>query len=320
MNLSTPVELPSGLPPVTHAGNILMMGSCFAENMGSLLADNKFRIDLNPFGILYNPLSISTAIRQIIANQAYQSSDLFLYRGQWHSPMHHGSFSASSPDEALQGINIRLRQASDNIHEVDWLMLTFGTAYVYEDRETKQIVSNCHKLPEKNFTRRRLSVQEIVTDYTSLLCGMKARNPKLKVLFTVSPIRHLRDGMHANQLSKSTLLLAIDQLQSSFPDFVFYFPSYEIMLDELRDYRFYSDDMLHPSPLAVRYMWERFSKTFFSSETQKIMEECEAIRKALSHKPFHSDSEEHKRFLGQIVLKIERLKEKYPYLEWKIER
>ena len=136
------------------------------------------------------------------------------------------------------------------------------------------------------------------------------------MLFTVSPIRHIRDGMHANQLSKATLLLAIEQLQSIFPTTIFYFPSYEIMLDELRDYRFYADDMLHPSPLAVNYLWERFSDVFFSDETKKIMDECESIRKALAHRPFHPDSEEHKRFLGQIVLKIERLNRKYPYLEF----
>ncbi|KAB5380949.1 GSCFA domain-containing protein, partial [Bacteroides salyersiae] len=170
--------------------------------------------------------------------------------------------------------------------------------------------------PEKLFTRRMLTVDEIVDEYTRFLKELRNQNSTLKVLFTVSPIRHIRDGMHANQLSKATLLLAIEQLQSIFPTTIFYFPSYEIMLDELRDYRFYADDMLHPSPLAVNYLWERFSDVFFSDETKKIMDECESIRKALAHRPFHPDSEEHKRFLGQIVLKIERLNRKYPYLEF----
>ncbi len=217
---------------------------------------------------------------------------------------------------ALQQINDRLRQAHDRMSRTDWLLLTWGTTFVYQQRETGRIVSNCHKQPEKLFTRRMLTVDEIVDEYTRFLKELRNQNSTLKVLFTVSPIRHIRDGMHANQLSKATLLLAIEQLQSIFPTTIFYFPSYEIMLDELRDYRFYADDMLHPSPLAVNYLWERFSDVFFSDETKTIMDECESIRKALAHRPFHPDSEEHKRFLGQIVLKIERLNRKYPYLEF----
>ena len=198
-------------------------------------------------------------------------------------------------------------------------MLTFGTAYVYEQKETGKVVSNCHKLPENKFNRRLLSVEEIVEDYTALITEMAARNPELKWLFTVSPIRHIRDGMHANQLSKSTLLLAIDRLQQLFPERVFYFPSYEIILDELRDYRFYADDMLHPSPLAIRYLWERFSETFFSSETKQVIVAVQDIHRDLAHKPFHPESEAYQRFLGQIVLKIERLIGKYPYLDFQKE-
>ena len=162
-------------------------------------------------------------------------------------------------------------------------------------------------------------IEEIVEDYTALITEMAARNPELKWLFTVSPIRHIRDGMHANQLSKSTLLLAIDRLQQLFPERVFYFPSYEIILDELRDYRFYADDMLHPSPLAIRYLWERFSETFFSPETKQVIVAVQDIRRDLAHKPFHPESEAYQRFLGQIVLKIERLIGKYPYLDFQKE-
>ena len=198
-------------------------------------------------------------------------------------------------------------------------MLTFGTAYVYEQKETGKIVANCHKLPEKNFIRRRLEIDEIVEDYTLLLDELISLNPQLKILFTVSPIRHIRDGMHANQLSKSVLLLAIDRLMQRYPQVTCYFPSYEIVLDELRDYRFYADDMVHPSTLTVNYLWERFSETFFTPETQSLIKECETIRKAIAHKPFHPESEEHKRFLGQIVLKIERLNGKYPYLDFEKE-
>ena len=181
-------------------------------------------------------------------------------------------------------------------------------------------MGNCHKLPEKEFTRRRLTVDEIVSDYVSLLSGLLARNSGLKVIFTVSPIRHVREGMHANQLSKSVLLLAVDRLQAAFPENVFYFPAYELVLDELRDYRFYAEDMVHPSEVAVQYVWERFSSACFSPETLHIIEESENIRRALAHKPFHPGSEEYKRFLGQIVLKIDRLNGKYPYLDFQKER
>ena len=217
MDFQTKVELPTGSPLISHSERILLMGSCFAENIGSLLAENKFRVDMNPFGILYNPLSVSAALVEILKGKVYQEKDLFLYKECWHSPMHHGSFSASSPEGVLQKINARLSQAHRSVHELDWLMLTFGTAYVYEQKETRQVVSNCHKLPESHFNRRILSVDEIVNEYTSLITSIVARNSGLKILFTVSPIRHIRDGMHANQLSKSTLLLAIDRLQQRFP-------------------------------------------------------------------------------------------------------
>ncbi len=319
MDFRTKVELSTGLPSIHHVDRILLMGSCFAENMGLLLAKNKFRVDMNPFGILYNPLSVSTALAEIIEGKTYRENDLFLYKGLWHSSMHHGSFSSSSIEKVLENINIRLRESHRSIHEQDWLILTFGTAYVYEQKENKCIVSNCHKQPEDNFSRRLLSVTEIVNKYIPLISEMVAHNAKLKVLFTVSPIRHKRDGMHANQLSKSTLLLAIEHLQHFFPEHVFYFPSYEIVLDELRDYRFYADDMLHPSGMAISYIWDRFSDAFFSNETKLLLTTLEEINKDVAHKPFHPESETYQRFLGQIVLKIERLNRKYPYLDFQKE-
>lgn len=320
MNLSTPVELPSAMPRLTQSDELLLMGSCFATNIGTLLAEAKFHTDINPFGVLYNPLSISSALRELVVGSEYKEEDLFFFRECWHSPMHHGDFSAPSAEESMQRINTRLQAAHQRIHSLDCLMLTFGTAWVYEQKTTGRIVANCHKQPEALFTRRRLSVQEIVSDYTSLFSGLIARNPKLKIIFTVSPIRHVRDGMHANQLSKATLLLAIDQLQTAFPRHVFYFPAYEILLDELRDYRFYADDMVHPSPLAVRYVWQKFVSSCLSEDALQIMQESENINKALSHKPFHPEAEEYKRFLGQIVLKIDQLNRKYPYLDFQNEK
>ena len=320
MNFTTPVELPANLPRLRHADRLLLLGSCFATNMGTRLADAKFSCDINPYGVLYNPLSISAALREIILGKVYGKEDLFFFRDCWHSLMHHGDFSSLSADETLEKINERIARAHERIFCSDCLLLTFGTSWVYEQKNTGRIVGNCHKLPGKEFILRRLTVDEIVSDYTSLLSGLLARNSGLKVILTVSPIRHARDGMHANQLSKATLLLAIDRLQAAFQESVFYFPAYELILDELRDYRFYAEDMVHPSDMAVQYVWERFSSACFSEETLQIIEESENIRRGLAHKPFHPDSEEYQRFLGQIVLKIDRLNGKYPYLDFQKER
>ena len=320
MNFYTPVELPTNLPRLTHADRLMCLGSCFATNMGIKLTEVKFSCDVNPYGVLYNPLSISAALREISIGKKYDSDQLFFFRECWHSPMHHGDFSSADAEVVLQCINGRLQEAHNNLSKVDYLLLTFGTAWVYESKNTGQIVANCHKQPEANFTRRKLSIEEIVLDYKTLLADLFLQNPKLKVLFTVSPIRHVRDGLHANNLSKATLLLAIEQLQVAFPDQVFYFPAYELLIDELRDYRFYAEDMVHPSEVAVRYVWERFVQTCISADALQIMEESENIHKALSHKPFHPESDEYKRFLGQIVLKIDRLNGKYPYLDFKKEK
>ncbi|TWV14703.1 GSCFA domain-containing protein [Bacteroidaceae bacterium HV4-6-C5C] len=320
MNLTTPVEFPVAFSRMTHADELLLMGSCFATHIGRLLNDAKFRCDVNPYGVLYNPASISTALREIMAGKTYSKDDLFFYGDCWHSAMHHGDFSSSGIEETLFRINDRINQAHQRVDSLHYLLITFGTAWVYEQKDNGNIASNCHKQPETLFTRRKLSVEEIVEDYTSLIAELKLINPSLKLLFTVSPIRHVRDGMHQNQLSKSTLLLAIDTLQEKFSENISYFPAYEIVLDELRDYRFYAEDMVHPSNFAVKYVWEKFIEYCIATESLEIMNESENIRKALQHKPFHPESFQYKSFLGQIVLKIDRLNKKYPYLDFQNER
>lgn len=320
MILYTPVERPEHLFRLTHATKIMLLGSCFTSNIGKKLAEAKFCCDMNPYGILYNPLSISFALREIVANKRYTQKDLFFFQERWHSAMHHGDFSSSDVTETLDKINIRLEEAHKHLSAADCLLLTFGTAWVYEDKSTQCLVANCHKQPEACFTRRKLTVDEIVSEYKTLIADLLERNSQLKILFTVSPIRHIRDGMHANSLSKATLLLAIEQLQDFFPDCVSYFPAYEIVLDELRDYRFYAEDMVHPSEVAIQYIWDCFVQTCISEDSLEIMKESEKICKALSHKPFYPDSDEYKRFLEQIMLKIERLNGKYPYLDFKKER
>lgn len=318
MNFRTQVELPERQTEIRHSERMMFFGSCFAENIGNLLAENKFGCDVNPFGVLYNPCSIAKALRQVMEGKVYCKDDLFSSRGEWHSWMHHSSFSASSSEKCLEQINGRLKKAADALPAMDWLAITWGTAYVYWHQEQKEVIGNCHKQPDKMFSRLMLGVDTIVGEYRELLSQLKNINPRMKFLFTVSPIRHAKDGMHGNQLSKSTLLLAADELCRSCSD-CYYFPSYEIMMDELRDYRFYADDMLHPSRKAIEYIWYCFSKCFFSKETNAVLQEWEDIKRGLAHKPNSPESEAYREFLSQIVLKITRMKEKLPYLEVKKE-
>ena len=314
MNFRTQVEMPVKGGEIFHSDRIMLWGSCFTENIGNLLKENKFQCDVNPFGTLYNPLSIAKALHQVMEGKQYQSSDLFEAGGLWHSWMHHSVFSVSDKEACLDGINARMNESNSFLKECNWLIITWGTAYVYALKENGEVVGNCHKQPDKIFERRRLSVNEIVCEWTLLLEKLKQVNPDLKVVLTVSPIRHAKDGMHGNQLSKSTLLLAVDELCKTCPECI-YFPSYEIMMDELRDYRFYADDMMHPSKLAVEYIWECFGNAYFGDTTKGIMKEWQDISKGLSHKPFNPDSEAYRNFLSQIVLKINRLKEKLPYFD-----
>lgn len=301
-------------PPFTfsYTDPVVLIGSCFAENIGRKLEEAKFPVDINPFGILYNPACVARAVRMLLRPERYTERDLFERDGLYHSFDHHSRFSAMSEAACLEGINERLAHSAAWFANATRLIVTFGTAYVYRLKDGGRIVSNCHKLPEDRFDRSRLSVGEVVGEWRELLLSVWERNPGLKVLFTVSPVRHWKDGAHANQLSKSVLLLAIEALQAEFPKQTAYFPSYELMMDELRDYRFYADDMLHPSPLAVEYIWERFVETGLSPASVSLLKEWREIQKALNHKPFRPESEAYRQFILQTLLKMERIREKMP--------
>ncbi|MFV0538514.1 MAG: GSCFA domain-containing protein [Dysgonomonas sp.] len=313
MDFRTKIDIPKSGLDISHRSRILMFGSCFIENIGRLLIDNKFKANLNPFGVLYNPLSISQALQSLVNEQTFTGDDIFEYKGLYHSFSHHSSFSHSDKEKCLEQINRRFKQASDELRQSDVLFITFGTAYVFRNRKSGKIVGNCHKLPANNFDRYRLSVEDIVEDWNTLLQKLKEINPSLQVVFTVSPIRHLKDGAHDNQLSKSILLLAIDELCKSNQS-LYYFPSYEIVLDDLRDYRFYNEDMVHPNSVAVRYIWERLIETYMHNETCLIIDEWRKIFSALNHRPLNVDSEEYKLFLRQTLLKLKAFDEKYPYI------
>lgn len=321
MRFTTETTLPTGSLEITHVTQMMLLGSCFAQNIGEYLRNNKFQVDINPFGIMYNPLSIATALRRIASGEPFEASspDLFNHNGLWHSFLHHGEFSRKEKADTIEAVNSRLAKAHCEARSLDVLMLTFGTAYVYCRTEDGSVVGNCHKLPSSMFTRRLLTVDEIAEEMSQVIEQYLQLRPSLKILFTVSPIRHLRDGAHDNQVSKATLLLAIEKLRKLFPDNTLYFPSYEIMLDELRDYRYYADDLVHPSTLAVEYLWDSFSRCYFSPHTKALNSEVAEIMRGLSHRPFDATSSGYLKFLSQILLKISEVQKKCPYFDFENE-
>lgn len=281
----TRVGMPAIPFEIDFATGIVSLGSCFSDEIGERLRDSGFHIEQNPFGTLYNPASIASALRRMIYDTEIGPEDLVEHEGLWHSWHHHGSFSRASAEECLEACNSRLHQAHQALKEARLLIVTFGSAWVYSlisqssflRGDGEMVVANCHKLPQENFERRKMSVEDIVTLWRPMLDELHTCYPALHVLFTVSPIRHVGDGMHGNQLSKSTLLLAVDELvDKELPPskrnkkgvklvapehpVTAYFPSYEIVMDELRDYRFYGPDMVHPSSLAVDVVWDRFQR------------------------------------------------------------
>jgi len=286
MELKTKVDISRKLLQLTHEDSMLLIGSCFADNIGGKLNEAHFDCCVNPFGTLYNPLSIRKALADIIKGRGYETGDteLFEHGGVWHSWMHHTRFSSTDKNNLVEKINTSINEAHEHLKKCSLLIVTLGSAYVYRLKDDARIVANCHKMNEKLFDRKRLAVDEIVGEWLPLLGGLRKMNPHIKVMFTVSPIRHKRDGFHANQLSKATLLLAADSLCEERSDMCLYFPAYEIMMDELRDYRFYADDMVHPSTLAVEYIWERFCDAFFNRKTMDKIAEWRKFEAAQRHR------------------------------------
>lgn len=300
---------------IDHSMRMMLFGSCFSEHIGSKLAENKFQVDVNPFGILYNPMSVSAALKRIIAKNAITLNDLVQHNELYHSLMHHGSFSHPDKSVCVENISYRFDAATRSIQHTDIFFVTLGTAYVYKWKETGEIVGNCHKFPAELFLRHRVSVDEVVEEWKPLVEKLLKINPNAKVIFTVSPIRHWKDGAHENQLSKSILHLSIDALQHIFSENVLYFPAYEIILDELRDYRFYAEDMMHPSSVAVDYVWERFSETYFSESTRLLMKEWGRIAQDLRHRPLNTEVASYRSFLEQTRRKLQRFSTNYPQIK-----
>lgn len=298
---------------VDYHSRWMLIGSCFAENMGMKLMENRFAVDCNPCGIVYNPESVAQVLERLMDERVVTPDELIWHEGKWMSWGHHGSFSASEREVCLEKMNARIYRGAEQLRRADVLLITFGTSWVYRHLQSGCVVANCHRFPERDFERFRLSVPEIVGLYERLLGQLERINPGVRVLFTVSPIRHWKDGAHGNQLSKSVLLLAIDELVKRRKR-VYYFPSYEIVLDELRDYRFYAEDMLHVSGQAVDYIWSRFRDTFLSADALQVMRQVEKINKGLNHRPSDPESETYIAFRRKLEGELEQLGNKYPLL------
>jgi hypothetical protein len=269
---------------LSHTDRILVLGSCFAENISERMIRAGLSLVVNPSGTVYNPASAADCLHDLIRRKTYTEDDLLLWEGLYHSLSHHSRFSGSDSPTVLERINTSIARAADLLPQAALLIITFGTAHTYRLARTGQTVSNCHKLPSREFHEHRLTVDQITAHWTPLIRELQNLHPHLHILFTVSPVRHRKPDAHANQLSKATLLLAVDQLIHTHPH-CHYFPAYEIMLDDLRDYRFYADDLVHPNTQAVDYLWEKFTATYFDPSTQALAREHEKEYRRTHHVP-----------------------------------
>ncbi|MBO7337220.1 MAG: GSCFA domain-containing protein [Paludibacteraceae bacterium] len=285
---------------IGYDDNILSVGSCFAENVAERLSQSRLRVTVNPFGILYNPLSIASALHLLAAQRLFTEDDLFFSEGLYHSWMHHSRFSREEKQACLDAINSSI-QAVD-FKKITTVVLTLGTAWVYELKSTGRIVANCHKQKPDLFARRRISVSEAVKALGDAISEIRALNPGVRIVLTVSPVRHFKDGAHENSLSKSVLHLAVDELCVTFG--CDYFPAYELLIDDLRDYRFFADDMAHPSPAAVDYVFAAFCERYFTDTTDRTASEVRKLTRSLSHRPLTSD-DNYRRFVESQLAKFQ---------------
>lgn len=298
---------------INYSSDLLLLGSCFVENIGNKLEYFKFQNLVNPFGILFQPKAIEVLISAAIDKKHYTEKDIFFYNEQWHCYDAHSKLSNSNKQELLSNLNLNLELSNQQILKASHVVITLGTAWVYRNIETNALVANCHKVPQKQFSKELLTVEAIVQSLQNIVSLVKNANPKATIIFTVSPVRHLKDGFIENTQSKAHLISAIHSIVKRG---IYYFPSYEIMMDELRDYRFYDGDMIHPNSVAIEYIWEKFNKVWISDESQTVMDEVDDIQKGLQHRPFNPHSESHQKFLKNLDTKIQHLQLKVPSINF----
>jgi hypothetical protein len=306
----TIVDAPGSPARVSHSDSILCLGSCFAETIGDKLVENRFNACVNTAGALFNPLSIAACIRRLADARPYTEDDLFHDGGLWHSWDHHSRFSSTTKEECLNAVNRQFAAGAESLKNLDVLILTFGTAFVYRLKETGKVVANCHKQPQNMFHRELVSIKVIADEWITLLKYIFQHHPKARCIITISPVRHLRDDPHENLVSKSTLACAMHELEKAFPK-LYYFPAYEIMMDELRDYRFYKKDMAHPNEVAIDYIWEKFVNACVDEKSRQFIREYEKIKAAMAHR-VSGGGDGVKKFAREQLEIVRKLEKKYP--------
>lgn len=319
MELRTTFKIEPSNRKITSNDPVMFVGSCFATSIGKQFEHGRMPVMINPSGTVYNPFSVSNTLDSITGGKIYDPDDLYDYGGTWVSFDHYSDFSSLDPLEVLKKINGRNAEALRFIASSKYLFITFGTARVYRWKKSGRIVSNCHKIPATGFTHELLTVDDIITLWSKQLDRLMSHFPGLNVVFTISPVRHWKDGAHGNQLSKSVLFLAVEQLLSH-PSGPTYFPAYELVMDDLRDYRFYEDDMLHISSKAVDYIWDAFCKSYFDQPTVTLWQEITNITKALEHRTENSDSNSIEKFSINMISRIDAVTSRNPGIELAKER
>jgi hypothetical protein len=324
LQFTTKIPVQKSSFPIDYDSKIMLLGSCFAENIGKKFSYFKYQATTNPFGIIFNAVSLEKLIRRVVENKKFTENDIFFHNELWHCYEVHSELSNPDKDLFLSHLNSILESTHRHIAALTHCIITLGTSWVYSNIETHEIVANCHKVPQKQFTKELLSIEQTEKSLENIILLIHSVNPNCHFIFTVSPVRHIKDGFIENTLSKAHLIAAIHSiLNKKFSTSLEvtnqnrnYFPSYEIMMDELRDYRFYAEDMLHPNQTAIDYIWLRFYEHYISESAAKLMEEVDAIQKGLAHRPFNPNTESHQKFLAQLNLKIETIKKKLPHVSF----
>ncbi|WP_440120713.1 GSCFA domain-containing protein [Tenacibaculum sp. Ill] len=300
---------------ISYQSKLLLLGSCFSENIGNKLDYYKFQSKQNPFGILFHPKAIENLITKALNKEKYTDKDVFFHNERWHSFEAHSSLSTMNKNELLNSLNLYIQQTFEQLQNTTHLIITLGTAWIYREIISDTLVANCHKVPQKKFLKELLSVDETSESLQAINSLVKSVNKNISVIYTVSPVRHLKDGFMENQRSKAHLLSAIHEVVEP-RSAIYYFPSYEIMMDELRDYRFYNEDMIHPNQTAINYIWEKFKEVWIMEDSYQTMQQVDTIQRGLNHKPFNPNSEAHQLFLKKLQQKKETLLQAFPFIKF----
>ena len=320
MQFTTKIPIQKSTFPIDYDSKIMLLGSCFAENMGEKFEYFKFQTIVNPFGIIFNPVSLEKLIRRSIEKRKFTENDIFFHNELWHCYDVHSELSNSDKSFFLNSLNELINSTHQQLNDSTHIIITLGTSWVYRLRQAQSdsdgVVANCHKVPQKKFTKELLSIQQIEESIESIISLVHSVNPNCKFIFTVSPVRHIKDGFIENTLSKAHLISAIHKIINHHPLPNTYFPAYEIMMDELRDYRFYGEDMLHPNQTAIDYIWIQFFQNYISESQFGLMNEICSIQKGLQHRPFNPNTESHQKFLEATKIKIGKIQEKLQHIHF----